>query len=47
MRDDKRVKSYVSGVGTSSNAIALKEKDTSKAQRRNSMEKVRDPCAFW
>lgn len=47
MRDDKRVKSYFSGVGTSSNTIALREKNTSKAQRRDLMEKVRDLCAFW
>lgn len=31
----------------SSNTVALKEKDTSKAQRRNSVGKVRDLCAFW
>lgn len=47
MRDDKHVKSSFLGVGTSSNTIALKEKDSSKTQRRNSMEKLRDVSAFW
>lgn len=37
----------VLGLDTSSNTIALKAKDSGSTQRRNSMEKVRDLCAFW